>query len=178
MALGATAAVLVALGADESSRTIEARGLKFKAPTAWKSREPETQMRAAQLTIPAAEGDKEPADLSVFVFPGGAGTVKANIDRWQSQFQDENGKAPKIATETRKGKNTDVTFAEVAGRYVAAVRPGSPEKYDKPGYRLLGAIVDTPRASYYLKMIGPDKTVKGARDAFDELIKTIEVEGR
>jgi hypothetical protein len=176
-AFGVVALALVALGADEKkTQTISARGLTFQAPASWKSSPPSNTMRLAQFKVDPAEGDKGSAELVVFVFPGGAGSVEANLDRWQQQFQDENGRPPKITTEKRKGKNVDVIFVETAGRYVAAVTPGSREKNDKPNYRLLGAIVQTPGAAYYLKMVGPDKTMTKAKPAFDDLIKSIEVE--
>lgn len=175
-AFGAIALALAALGADTPTQTIEAKGLTFKAPTTWKRTPPASQMRLAQLQIDPAEGDKEPAELQVFAFPGGAGSVQANVDRWQGQFQDKEGNRPKVVSEKRKGKNADVTFVEVAGRYVAAVRPGSSEKLDKPDYRLLGAIVVTPDVAYFLKMVGPEKTMTAAKPAFDELIRSISVD--
>ena len=39
-----------------------------------------------------------------------------------------------------------------------------------------GAIVTTPESGYFLKMVGPDKTMKAARPAFEAMIKTIAVE--
>ena len=87
--------------------TIDAGGLTFQAPAAWKSTPPATVMRRAQLTIPAAPGDGEPAELVVTAFPGGAGSVPANVARWQQQFEDKDGKPPRITTEARKGKNVD-----------------------------------------------------------------------
>jgi hypothetical protein len=135
-------------------------------------------MRLAQLSIPAVDPDKDAAELVVFAFPGGAGSVQDNIKRWQSQFVDESGNPAKITREKRKGKNVDVIYAEVGGRYVAAVRPGSDEHHDKPGYRLLGGIVETPGNAFFLKLVGPDKTVKAAKDAFDDLLSSITVEDK
>jgi len=175
--LATIALAVAALAADAPTQTIEARGLTFKAPKAWKSSRPSSSMRAAQLMIDPVQGDSESAELVVFVFPGSAGTVEANIERWRGQFQDKDGKTPKAVTEKRKGKNVDVTYVEIAGRYVAAVQPGSSEKYNKPDFRLLGAIVETSQAAYFLKMVGPEKTMKAAKPAFDELIVSTTVEG-
>jgi hypothetical protein len=176
VALGALALPLVALGADDPPQTITVRGITFDAPKAWASSKPSSQMRLAQLKAPAAKGDAEPAELVLFAFPGGAGGVEANVRRWQQQFQDKDGNPPKIDTEKRKGKNVDVTVVETAGRYVAAVTPGSPETLDKPNFRLLGAIVQTPDVAYFFKMVGPDKTMTDAKPAFDALVKSIKVE--
>lgn len=177
-ALGAFAIAAAALGADEPTQTIEARGLTFQVPKSWKSSPPSSAMRAAQLKVDPAEGDAEPAELVVFAFPGGVGTLEDNLKRWQEQFVDKEGKRPNVVSEKRKGKDTEVTFVEIAGRYVAAVTPGGAQKLDKPDFRLLGAIVETPRVAYFLKMVGPDKTMSAAKPAFDALISSISVGGR
>ena len=175
LALGAIAAAVAALGADAPTQTIDAGGLTFQAPGSWKSARPSSAMRRAQLTIPATAGDAEAAELVVFAFPGGAGSVQANVARWQQQFEDKDGNPPKITRETRKGQNVDVTVVECSGRYVAAVQPGSPQRFDKPDYRLLAAIVQTPEVAYFLKAVGPDKTIGQAKPAFDDLCRSITV---
>jgi hypothetical protein len=46
---------------------------------------------------------------------------------------------------------------------------------DRENARLLGAIVVTEKVGYFLKMVGPDKTMTSIRPAFDELLSSIEV---
>jgi hypothetical protein len=171
---GAVAIVLggLGLGADAPKQTIDAGGLTFQAPATWRSSPPSSSMRRAQLKVPEVEGDKEPAELVVFVFPGGAGTVEANIKRWQSQFKDADGNPPQIESKVTKGKNVDVTRVETAGHYFPAQFGGAKEP-DRPNYRLLGAIVQTGTTGYFLKMVGPDKTMQAARPDFDQLIGSI-----
>jgi hypothetical protein len=175
LALGTIAFVVIGLGADTPTQTIDAKGLTFQAPTAWKSSPPSSRMRLAQLKIEPTEGDTDPAELAVFAFPGGAGTVEQNIKRWQEFFRDNEGKPPKVETKKVQGKNTEVVRVETAGRYVAPKFPGSAEVNDKPNYRLLGAIVQTDDAAYFLRAIGPDKTMTAARPAFDEMLGSIKV---
>lgn len=167
---------LVGLGADKAPQTIDAGGLSFDAPGDWKSSKPSNpQMRRAQLSVAPVEGDKDPAELVVFAFPGGGGSAEDNIRRWQGFFRDDDGNLPKIESRVVKGKNVDVTRVETAGRYVAPVFPGSPKTHDKPGYRLLGGIVQTDQTGYFFRMIGPDKTVASARNGFDQLLASIKV---
>lgn len=166
---------LLAIGADEPKETVSVKGIKFDIPKTWKTGKPATAMRVAQFKVDPAEGDTEPAELVLFAFKGGGGSVKDNLVRWQAQFQDKDGKPPEITTEVRKGKNAEVTFAAASGRYVAAVTPGSSEKYDKLNWGLLGAIVQTPDTGFYFKLIGPEKTLKANKPAFDALIKSIAV---
>ena len=174
LGLGLAAVALLSLGADDAKQTIDARGLTFEAPKSWKSSPPTSQMRRAQLTVEPTEGDDYPAELVVFAFPGGAGTVEANIKRWQNLFKDEDGNAPRIETKTVKGKNSDVVRAETHGEYHPAQFGGRPEPVRKNA-RLLGAIIMADDASYYIRMVGPDKTMTKIRPEFDEMIKTIKI---
>ncbi len=168
-----TAAVIVIAGADDATQPIKAGELTFKVPTSWKKERPKSSMRQAQLKVEPVKGDTEPAELVLFAFPNGAGTVEANISRWESQFVEANGKTPKAKVAEKKGTNVEVTRVEISGRFVAAVTPGAAEKNNKPDSRLLGAIVQTPTAGYYFKMVGPDKTMIDARQAFDAMIASI-----
>ncbi len=174
--LGAVAATLLAIGADAPPQTIDAGGMTFQAPSSWKSSKPSSTMRRAQLKVDPVEGDPEPAELVVFAFPGGAGTVEANVSRWRGQFKDKDGNLPKIESKTIKGKNIEVTRVETGGDFVAPEFPGSPKLQNKKDFRLLGAIVQTPSTGYYLKMIGPEKTMAAAEAGFDRLIASITVE--
>jgi hypothetical protein len=172
MKLGAFA-IAVVLGADAPPQSIDAGGLTFQAPATWKSSRPTSSMRRAELKVPPAEGDTEPAELVVFAFPGGAGTVEDNIKRWQSQFKDQGGNPPRVESRTVKGKNVDVTRVETAGHYFPSQFPGRPKEPDRPNYRLLGAIVQTADVGYFFKMVGPEKTMVGARDDFDQMIASM-----
>ena len=132
-------------------------------------------MRRAQLKVEPIEGDDYPAELVVFAFPGGAGSVEANLKRWQKLFKDEDGNPPKIESKKVKGKNVEVTRAETSGHYHPAPFGGTKEP-DRPGARLLGAIVTGEKSSYYIRMVGPDKTMKKLTADFDEMLKTIKLE--
>jgi len=173
--LGAVAIVLggLGLGADAPTQTIDAGGLTFQAPAAWKSTPPSGTMRRAVLRVQAVEGDTEPAELVVTAFGGGAGTVEENLKRWQGQFKDDAGNPPQIESREVPVKNAKVTRAETAGRYSAMQFPGQPKQPERAKYRLLGAIVQTDKVDYYFKMVGPDKTMQAARPDFDRLIASI-----
>jgi hypothetical protein len=168
----------LAIAADDSKQTIDARGLKFGAPPSWKSSPPASQMRRAQLKVDPIEGDDYPAELIVFAFPGGAGGVEANIKRWQNLFKDKDGNLPAVESKTVKGKNTDVTRVETSGDYHPAQFPGAKPEPERPNARLLGAIVMTDEVGYYLRMVGPNKTMTKLRPDFDALLASIEVEGK
>jgi len=163
------------LGADEPTQTVDAGGLTFQAPTAWKSTPPESQMRRAQLEIKPAKGDEDPAKLVVFAFPGGAGSVDANVERWQRLFRDKDGNPPKVDVKTVKGKNVELTRVEIAGHYYPSNFPGQKKEPDRENYRLLGGIIVAEDASFFLRLVGPDKTVTAAKADFDKLLSSIKL---
>jgi hypothetical protein len=168
------AAVLLLTGADDPKQTVDAKGLKFEAPASWKSSPPASSMRRAELKVQPVEGDDFTADLVVYAFPGGAGTVQANVERWQNQFKDKDGNAPKVESKKVKGKNVEVTRVETSGHYHPAQFGGRSEP-DREDARLLGAIVMTENTGYFIKMVGPNKTMTKLRPAFDEMLATMTV---
>jgi hypothetical protein len=174
--LGMAAVALLLVGADEPKQTIEAGGLKFEAPKSWKSTPPTSQMRKAEIKVDPIEGDDYPAELVVFTFGGAAGSVDANLKRWQGLFKDKDGNPPTVDSKKVKGKNVEMTRAELHGDYHPARFPGRPAEPDRPNARLLGAIVTGENASYYVRMIGPDKTMTKLRPIFDELLSSIQLE--
>jgi hypothetical protein len=169
----AVAAVLFLAAADDATKPMKVEELAFKVPEAWKSEPTKSAMRKAQLKVAPADGDADAAELLVFQFANRAGTVEANVDRWEKMFADDEGKQAKSKSTKVKGANLGATRVEVAGRYIASVVPGSPERYNKPGYHLLGAIVETDANAYFFRLIGPEKTVKAATPAFDAMIASM-----
>ena len=173
--LAGAAALALFAGADEPTKEVDIGGLSFKAPESWKSVPTNSQMRRAQFQVEPVAGDDYPATLLVYAFPGGAGTVEANLARWQGQFKDADGKLPKIETKTIKGTNTDVIRVETAGHYKPGAIPGMPPEPERDNARMLVAIVTTSRVGYYLKMVGPDKTMTALKPSFEALMKSLEV---
>src|SRR5260221_1363044 len=137
-----------------------AGSLTFAAPTAWRARPAAGAMRVAELVVPKAAGDPEDAEVIVYFFGGSGGSAGANIDRWIGQMQQPDGSASKDTArrETQTINGLKVATVDVSGTFVAEVRPGATERYNKPGFRLRAAVVETPRGPYYIKMTGPART--------------------
>jgi hypothetical protein len=175
-ALGGLFVLLAAsVGADGPLQTVDAGGVTFQAPSAWKKLTPRSQMRRAQLEVAPVKGDDDPAELIVFAFPGGAGGVDANVKRWEGMFKDKEGKSAKAEVKKVKAKNADATRVEISGHYFPSNFPGQPRQPNRENYRLLGAIVITDNAGYFLRMVGPDKTVAAARPDFEKLVSSLKV---
>lgn len=151
--------------------------LRYSAPEGWVIEQPTSSMRAAQFKLPKAEGDTEDASLVLYYFGSDqGGSIRDNIDRWISQIQQPDGSSSsdKAKSETLTPNGLKVTMIDVAGIYTAETSPGSGIRLNKPNYRLRAAVVETPRGNYYLKLVGPLKTVNRWDNAFREYVKSFE----
>lgn len=150
--------------------------LKFKVPAGWVEEERTSSMRVAQYRLPRATGDTEDASLVLYYFgPGQGGSTTANIDRWIGQMKQDDGSPAKGAKDEQLVANgLKVTTVDVSGTYVAETAPSSGTFNNKPAYRLRAAVVETPNGSYFVKLVGPEKTVTQWNDSFVSYIKSFE----
>ena len=136
--------------------------LKFVVPQGWVSRPPASTMRVAEFTLPRVTADTEDAQLAIFFFGGQGGSVQANIDRWIGQMTQPDGRSSREVASTttlRTQSGLKVSLVDVTGTYVAEVKPGSAQRFNKPGFRLRAAVVETARGPYFVKLTGPAATV-------------------
>ena len=150
--------------------------LKFRVPPGWVEEERTSSMRVAQYRLPKAEGDTEDASLVLYYFgQGQGGSVTANIDRWIAQMKQPDGSPVKGAKDEQLVANgLKVTMVDLSGTYVAETAPGSGTFNNKPDYRLRAAVVETPNGSYFVKLIGPQKTVTLWNDSFLSYVRSFE----
>jgi gluconolactonase len=168
--LCAAAAVSISfLQADEAPKAVETVEVKLKdlvlnLPKGWETSDTVNNMRLATYVIPAAEGDKDKGELAISTFGRDGGGVAANLERWVGQF-DAEGREVTIK-KGKAGENTD-HIADISGIYQKSsgppiLRKTSPVK----GYRMLGVIYQVKgKDVYFLKLTGPDATIKAQADA-------------
>ena len=151
--------------------------LKFTVPAGWVEEERTSSMRIAQYRLPKAAGDAEDASLVLYYFgQGQGGSTAANIERWVGQIQQADGSASKTRSkeESLEAHGLKVTIVDVAGTYVAETAPGSGTFHNQPGYRLRAAVVETPKGSYFVKLVGPEKTVAQWNESFLSYLRSFE----
>ena len=150
--------------------------LKFRVPEGWVEEERSSSMRVAQYKLPKAPGDTEDASLVLYYFGAGqGGSTAANIERWIGQMKQEDGSPAKGAKDEQLVANgLKVTMVDVSGTYAAETAPGSGSFLNKPSYRLRAAVVQTPNGSYFVKLVGPERTVTQWNDSFLSFINSFE----
>jgi hypothetical protein len=136
-------------------------------PAGWQKVPSSSPMRKATYRVPAKDG--EDAEMAVFYFKGEGGSTEANIQRWIGQFPD--AKPSEVKRSQRTVGTTTQTIVEVTGTYASGMPGGSATP--KSGYRLIGAVVETPVGPYFFKLTGPKKTVDAARDSFFGMLDSV-----
>jgi hypothetical protein len=125
-------------------------------------------MRVATYAIPAAGG--EPGECGVFFFGRGqGGSVEDNLERWRSQFEPR----PDARPTSRTVNGLTVHELVLSGTYLAPGGPMMQSQGKKPGWRLLGAIVESPDGLVFFKCTGPEAVMTKAKGDFDALVKSV-----
>ena len=138
----------------------------FETPAGWRKLPASSSMRAAELK--AGEG-KDAPDVVFFYFgAGGAGGVKANVDRWLSQFKEPRD-GSNTQTEEKTIEGVKVTYVTAQGTYLSGM-PGGP-KTEVANPMLLGAIVEGKQGSVFVRMTGAASDSKGQTAAFKGMIE-------
>lgn len=161
---------------------VQATGeLRYNVPEGWQTEKPSSNMRAAQYKLPRAEGDSADAELVLYYFgQGQGGSAQANIDRWLNQMQQPDGSSSKekAKIETTTVNGMPVTTVDVTGKYNGGMAsPGvapSATPADMSNYRMRAAIIETPKGSYFVKLVGPQKTVSRWGQAYTAYLKSFE----
>lgn len=166
-AAAATAADVAAAGFE-----IAAGSLSLEAPAGFEQVRPSSGMVETEFKIPSA-GDLPAGRMTVM---GAGGSIDANIDRWAGQFAQPDGgdTKEKVARKDLKVAGCSVTIVDIPGTYLD--KPGGPfaggPTVERPGYRMLAAIIQTPEAgNYFLKFYGPATTVEQHADGFRTMIE-------
>ena len=154
------------------STAFQKSSLKFTVPAGWIEEERTSSMRIAQYRLPKTEADTEDASLVLYYFGGQGGSATANIERWIGQMKQAEGNSAK--QENLEVNGLKVTTVDVAGTYVAETAPGSGTFHNNPGYRLRAAVVETPNGPYFVKLVGPEKTVARWNESFLSYVKSFE----
>lgn len=149
--------------------------LSWRVPSGWVKEMPSSSMRKAQFALPKAEGDPEDASVVVFYFQGQGGSVQANIERWYGQFEQPDGRPTEEVASVKKTtvNNLEQTIVDVSGTYLFQATPMSSTSTPKPNFRMLAAVIETDSGPWFVKLVGPEKTVEKWENSFYQFIGSI-----
>lgn len=152
---------------------VDLQGVTAVMPEGWRQLAPSSSMRVAEFELPGSSG---PANLAVFA--GTMGTVDANVARWVGQFSAADGSATVreerrslVVGEGEEGGGLQVVRVAVSGTFNGGMGMGGGTS--SPGYRMVGAIVQSGSGFHYLKAVGPEATVVEREDEFDAFVGSL-----
>ena len=146
--------------------------LVFTAPMAWKSVEPANRIIEHELAVPAKDGKAEGVARLTIMAAGGS--IDANVARWVAQFKSNDNVVQEAKTEKLDVNGMPATLVDLSGTYIDSPRGPFGPKVERPGYRLVGAIVETKEEGvYFFKLIGPEETVATGAEKFREVVGTL-----
>ena len=96
------------------------------------------------------------------------------MDRWIGQFTGPGGAPASNAAKTRQ-KTVDgfrLTMVDVSGTYSSSMGPMQQGGKPKPGFRLLGAIVEAENGPWFIKLTGPERTVAKWELSFESFLNS------
>jgi len=129
-------------------------------PDGW-SEKPLSEMRLGSFEVAGANG--ESADVSVTAFPGDAGGLDSNINRWREQVHQPALETEQLA-QTWKEETVD-------GAPTIVVDLQSPDGAEKAG-AILGAVLRTADRTWFVKMSGPPDLLKAQKDNFLHFVRS------
>ena len=140
--------------------TPASHAVTWSAPASWTPK-PLGQMRKGSFSLPGAGGSE--ADLSIISFPGDAGGIADNLNRWRGQVQLPPLDPAELASSAHTIANAGLRFTIVD--YVGTTTTGPT--------RLIGAVLPFEKETYFFKLLGPEPVVAQHKDAFMDFLKTV-----
>jgi hypothetical protein len=168
---GAVAGIMLLVGNGvraEEHATFPVGEFNFKRPAGWEWVDVSSPARKAQLKVKDADG-KGSAEVTFFLFSGGAGSTQANVDRWLGLFEEGRERINAKVEETTIGK-TKVTYVQAEGTYKSGMPGGLVTSM--PNYGLLGAILESKDGNIFVKMTGPKALVKASAAEFRKMVES------
>ena len=139
-----------------------AAAVKWTKPADWQE-QPLSEMRQGSFRVPGPDGAS--ADVSIVSFPGAAGGLASNLNRWRGQVE-----LPPASDEELRHGIQPVEAGQVEG---ILVDYASPPQSAKPS-RILGAVLETPDRTWFVKMTGPPAFVETQKETFTEFVRSFQ----
>lgn len=134
-------------------------GLTLTIPADWTEQAPASEFIQAEYTLTGPGG---PARLTMSSAGGG---LEANLERWRGQFT-RGPNDPPPQQETIPVGGADAVLIELVGTFRDGLGGGG----EKPNWCMLGAIIPTGPANFFIKLTGPRETVVEHRNAIRQLV--------
>lgn len=143
--------------------------LKMTAPESWEKQRPRINMIEAEFQVPLEDGDEGKVRVTWMQVGGG---VDPNITRWEGQFYGAEAQSKEMEVDSHK-----VYLVELSGSYKDTGGRPFGDATERKDYAMVAAIIEMDSGpEYYIKMVGPGKTVKANKEAFTKMVEGMKFE--
>jgi hypothetical protein len=135
-------------------------------PASWSKPDGWTEKALSEMRLGSfqvAGTNDETADISVTAFPGDAGGVESNVNRWRGQVHQ-----PTLGGDQLAQSWQEETVDGVPTIIVDVQTPDGKEKASA----ILGAVMRTPDRTWFVKMTGPPDLLKSQKDNFLRFVRS------
>jgi hypothetical protein len=120
-----------------------------------------SEMRLGSFEVAGANG--ESADVSITAFPGDAGGLDSNVNRWREQVHQ-----PALESEQLAQSWQEEAVDGVPTIIVDVQSPSGAEKASA----ILGSVMRTADRTWFVKMTGPPELLKAQKDNFLHFVRS------
>lgn len=125
-----------------------------------------SEMRLGSFQV--AGTNDETADVSVTAFPGDAGGLESNVNRWRGQVHQPTLEGDQLAQSWQ-----EETVDGIPTIIVDLQTPAGTEKASA----ILGAVMRTADRTWFVKMTGPPDLLKGQKNNFLRFVRSFHFQG-
>lgn len=147
------------LPATPPAETSSPPPLSWQAPASWKEKPP-SSMRLGSYAIPGSEPE---GDLSVIAFPGDAGGLLENVNRWRGQLKLSPLNPAQLPEYVSKLEANGLSITLVNFSGTGSSGPSA----------MIGAIIPFGGQTWFFKLTGPESLVAAEKNRFIDFIKTV-----
>lgn len=169
-----TTVAFSSLPAEETAaaeQTIEVAGLEITVPSTWKAVQPKSPMRRGQWEVPGEAGMGEAA---LFYFGAGqGGDAKSNLVRWQNMVKGDDGQPARAEISEREVNGVKISQVESYGTYMSGMPMPGVKLTPLKDHGLLGGIWEGPQGAVFIRLTGPEATIKASVADFTLLLNSV-----
>ena len=152
--------------AAAAAAAVSSVAVKWKAPETWETQPLSNLINKGYYRLPETAGSQP--ELTIAAYPGTAGGVNANVNRWRRQLGlPELGEA-----ELEK----EIGSIEVGGQTLRACELVGNRPDGAAGF-VLAAVLSLPTETWFFKMTGQAPALEASKTIFTEFIKSLEIGG-
>ncbi len=152
------------LSQNDSLKTIN-----WIIPDAW-IKQPDTEFRLASYQVPALDSSNELGDFSIVKFPGDAGGVLANVNRWRKQLSLDPITVDDLVSLLVPVQHSELSISFIQLDNVTKQSSGSSFEAMYVGFFIAND------HSYFFKLTGSKNLLRAYYDNFITILRTITYE--